>query len=108
MPLIPGEKNIIDSAAMFCRYLEKMTGPEDCDDRKRHRFSILDNRMPPYGVDCEACGDAMTLSRRHIQDEWSTASSGNNMLPWTGTKNPQIKPHHCGWIGAFCLQRPSR
>ncbi|KAF9945323.1 hypothetical protein BGZ72_001472, partial [Mortierella alpina] len=63
---------------MFCSYLEKMTGPEDCDDRKRHRFSILDNRMLPYGVDCEACGDAMTLSRRHIQDEWTTASSGNN------------------------------
>ncbi|KAF9943727.1 hypothetical protein BGZ70_005504, partial [Mortierella alpina] len=25
MPLIPEEKNIIDSAAMFCKYLEKMT-----------------------------------------------------------------------------------
>ncbi|CAO3574296.1 unnamed protein product [Mortierella alpina] len=27
------------------------------------------NRMPPYGVECEACGNGKTVSRRHIQDD---------------------------------------
>ncbi|CAO3568665.1 unnamed protein product [Mortierella alpina] len=97
MPLIPEEKNIIDSAARFCKYLEKMTGPEDCDDRTRHRFSILD------GVDQKSNKRA-----KHDVDEGSSAvfdcKNGCGKNPTHDTNGCRIcgKCKQRGHIAADC------